>query len=81
MISLESILIVEKEIDEVWKFFNDVHSVARCVPTMVRYEALDHETVVCDLRIKLGLIPLDSKAKVSITDRTDNRHLEAKNDN
>jgi len=78
MISLESTLIVEKETDEVWRFFNDVHSVARCVPTMVRYEALDHETVVCDLRIKLGLIPLDSKAKVSITDRIDNRHLEAK---
>jgi hypothetical protein len=45
---------------------------------MVNYEVLDEDTVVCDLRLKLGLIPLDSKATMSITERKDNRHLEAR---
>lgn len=78
MITLESTLVAEKHIETVWKFFNNVSSVAECVPTMVKYEAVDDETVLCDLRLKLGLIPLDSKAKVSITERRDNRHLEAR---
>ena len=78
MTRLENILIAEKGVDEVWGFFNDINSVAVCVPTMVKYEIIDENTVYCDLRIRLGLIPLDSKARVTITERQDNRHLEAK---
>jgi len=78
MISLDNILIAKKDVETVWNFFNNVHSVAQCVPTMVNYEVLDDDTVVCDLRLKLGLIPLDSKATMSITERRDNRHLEAR---
>ena len=39
---------------------------------------LHEDTVVYDLRLKLGLIPLDSKATMSITERRANRHLEAR---
>jgi len=78
MISLDNILIADKNAETVWDFFNNVHSVAKCVPTMVNYEVLDDNTVACDLRLKLGLIPLDSKATMSITERRDNRHLEAR---
>lgn len=78
MISLDNVLIAEKNAETVWDFFNNVHSVAQCVPTMVNYKVLDEDTVVCDLRLKLGLIPLDSKATMSITERKDNRHLEAR---
>lgn len=78
MISLENVIVAEKGAETVWNFFNNVHSVAQCVPTMVNYEVLDEDTVVCDLRLKLGLIPLDSKATMSITERKDNRHLEAR---
>lgn len=78
MITLENILVAEKGIDAVWSFFNDVNSVAVCVPTMVKYEVIDENTVYCDLRIRLGLIPLDSKARVTITKRQGNRHLEAR---
>lgn len=78
MITLENILVAEKGIDAVWSFFNDVNSVAVCVPTMVKYEVIDENTVYCDLRIRLGLIPLDSKARITITERQGNRHLEAR---
>jgi carbon monoxide dehydrogenase subunit G len=45
MISLDNILIAEKDVETVWNFFNNVHSVAQCVPTMVNYEVLDDDTV------------------------------------
>ena len=61
MISLDNILIAEKDVETVWHFFNNVHSVAQCVPTMVNYEVLDDDTVVCDLRLKLGLAAILSQ--------------------
>lgn len=78
MITIESTMRAEKDINSIWSLFNDINTVAGAVPTCVSYEVLDDDTVACDLRIKLGLIPLDNKAKVSITERRDNRHLEAK---
>ena len=44
------------------------NSVARFDTTMVNYEVVDDDTVICDLRLKLELIPLDSKATMSITE-------------
>ena len=78
MITIESTMRAEKDINTIWSLFNDINTVAGAVPTCVSYEVLDDDTVACDLRIKLGLIPLDNKAKVSITERRDNRHLEAR---
>ena len=78
MISIESTMRAEKDVNTIWNLFNDINTVAGCVPTCTSYEVIDDNTVACDLRIKLGLIPLDNKAKVSITERRDNRHLEAK---
>lgn len=78
MIKIESIMRAEKDMNSIWKLFNDINTVAGCVPTCVSYEVIDENTVSCDLRIKLGLIPLDNKAKMSITERKDDRHLEAK---
>ena len=34
------------------------NSVARFDTTMVNYEVVDDDTVICDLRLKLELIPL-----------------------
>jgi len=78
MISLANILIANKDAVTLWNFFNNVHSIAQCLPTMVNYEVLDNDSVVCDLRLKLGLIPLDTKATMSITERRNNLHLEAR---
>lgn len=78
MITIENRLIAEKDVNTVWAFFNNMNTMAGCVPTCVAYEVIDEDTVSCDLRIKLGLIPLDNKAKVRITERRDNRHLEAR---
>ncbi|MDP6179509.1 MAG: SRPBCC domain-containing protein [Desulfatiglandales bacterium] len=78
MITIENILIAEKDIKTIWSFFNDINSIAGCVPTCVAHEVIDEDTVSCDLRIKLGMIPLDNKAKVKITERRDDWHLEAK---
>ena len=78
MITIENSLIAEKDVNTVWEFFNNMKTMVGCVPTCVGHEVIDEDTVSCDLRIKLGLIPLDNKAKVSITERRDNRHLEAK---
>ncbi len=77
MITIENKLIAEKDINTVWDFFNDVNTIAGCVPTCERFEVIDENTVNCELRIKLGLIPLDSRALIKITERRDNRHLEA----
>jgi carbon monoxide dehydrogenase subunit G len=78
MITVENILTADKDINTIWNLFNDMNTMAGCVPTCVSYEVIDENTVACNLRIKLGMIPLDNKAKVSITERRDNRHLEAK---
>ncbi|MGD9032748.1 MAG: SRPBCC domain-containing protein [Desulfobacteraceae bacterium] len=78
MITIESTMRAEKDVNTIWNLFNDINTVAGCVPTCTSYEVIDDNTVACDLRIKLGLIPLDNKAKVSITERRDKRHLEAK---
>jgi carbon monoxide dehydrogenase subunit G len=78
MITIESVMRAEKDMNTIWNLFNDINTVAGCVPTCVSYEVIDENTVSCDLRIKLGLIPLDNKAKMSITERKDGRHLEAK---
>lgn len=76
MIEIENVLIAEKPIDAVWLFISEIRSITACVPTVVKYEVEDADTVNCDLRIKLGLIPLDSKARVSITKREQNRFIE-----
>lgn len=78
MITIESVMRAEKDVKTIWNLFNDINTVAGCVPTCVSYEVIDENTVSCDLRIKLGLIPLDNKAKMSITERKDDRHLEAR---
>jgi carbon monoxide dehydrogenase subunit G len=78
MITIKSTMRAEKDVNTIWSLFNDINTVAGCVPTCTSYKVIDENTVACDLRIKLGLIPLDNKAKVSITERRDNRHLEAK---
>ena len=78
MITIESVMRAEKDVETIWNLFNDINTVAGCVPTCVGYQVIDDNTVSCDLRIKLGLIPLDNKAEVSITERRDNTHLEAK---
>jgi carbon monoxide dehydrogenase subunit G len=78
MITIENVLVLEKDRETVWKFFNNVSSIAGCVPTCKSFRVIDENTVDCDLRLKLGLIPLDSKARVMITDRSGDRHLEAR---
>jgi carbon monoxide dehydrogenase subunit G len=78
MITIESVMRAEKDVNTIWNLFNDINTVAGCVPTCVSYEVIDENTVSCDLRIKLGLIPLDNKAKMSITERKDDTHLEAR---
>jgi len=78
MITIESVMRAEKDMNTIWNLFNDINTVAGCVPTCVSYEVLDENTVSCDLRIKLGLIPLDNKAKMNITERKNNTHLEAR---
>ncbi|MBM4330656.1 MAG: hypothetical protein FJ117_05410 [Deltaproteobacteria bacterium] len=78
MITIENYLAVEKDVESVWKFFNDVAAIAGCVPTCKSFTQIDESTVNCNLRLKLGLIPLDSKAVISITDRSNRRHLEAR---
>jgi len=78
VITIENVLAAEKDMESVWRFFNDVSSIAGCVPTCKSFQVIDENTVDCELRLKLGLIPLDSRARVAITERRDNRHLEAR---
>jgi carbon monoxide dehydrogenase subunit G len=76
MISLGLNLIVHKPVGIVWRFLNNIEAMASCVPTMAKYRLIDDDTLSCDLRLKLGLIPLESKAEVKITRREENRCLE-----
>lgn len=75
MITIENYLIAEKGHEAVWALFNDVCTIAECVPTSVSYEKIDDDTVNCNLRLKLGMIPLDSKCLMRITKREGNRRL------
>ena len=75
MISLGLNLIVHKSIGVVWGFLNNIEAMAACVPTMAKYQLIDDDTLRCDLRLKLGLIPLDGKAEVKMTRREENRCL------
>ena len=75
MITIENYLIAEKDADAVWNLFNDVGTIAECVPTCKSYEKVDENTVDCALQLKLGLIPLDSKCRMAITDREGDRRL------
>ncbi len=77
MIRVANVLIAESSPEEVWRFFNDVGGIARCVPTCVRYRVVDENSVDCDLRVSLGKIPLDATAHVTITERRDQCHLVA----
>ncbi|MGQ9654288.1 MAG: CoxG family protein [Thermodesulfobacteriota bacterium] len=77
MITIENVLSVDKDRETVWRFFNEIESIAGCVPTCKSYRVIDGDTVDCDLRLKLGLIPLDSRATVRITERREGHHLEA----
>lgn len=78
MINIESTLIARKPLEEVWLFFNRIDDLARCVPTHVRHEVIDENTVDCDLRLRLGIIPLDNKVRMSITERQEGKKLVAK---
>ena len=77
MITIENYLIADKGHEEVWALFNDVCTMAECVPTCVSYEKIDDDSVNCSLRLKLGMIPLDSKCLMRITKREGNRRLVA----
>jgi len=77
VITIENYLIADKSIDKVWDLFNDVDTMANCVPTCVSHEKIDDSAVNCNLRLKLGLIPLDSKCRMQITQREGNRRLVA----
>lgn len=78
MITIENVLIAEADLKTVWQFFSDANAIAACVPTCENHQVIDEDTVSCDLRLKLGVIPLDAKALVKITERRNNRHLEAR---
>lgn len=75
-IQIRETITLASNIADVWRFFNDINSVAQCMPTVVRHEVAEDEVVYCDLRIKLGLIPLDSTARLQITGRDVNRRIE-----
>lgn len=73
MIEINNTLHVRCAIGTVWAFLNNIRTVTTCVPTVVAHKVIDDDTVYCDLRIKLGLIPLDSNATVKIIRREPDR--------
>lgn len=75
MIRVTNLLIAESPVEQVWRFFNDIGGIARCVPTCIRYRVVDENNVDCDLRVTLGKIPLDATTHVTVIERSDNRRL------
>ena len=69
MITIESTLVAKRPVEEVWTFFNRVDDLATCVPTCVRHRVVDEDTVDCDLRLQLGLIPLENRVRMTIIER------------
>jgi carbon monoxide dehydrogenase subunit G len=41
MITIESVMRAEKDVNTIWNLFNDINTVAGCVPTCVSYEVID----------------------------------------
>jgi len=69
MITIESTLVAKRPVEEVWAFFNRVDDLATCVPTCVRHRVVDENTVDCDLRLQLGLIPLENRVRMTVIER------------
>src|SRR5574341_746610 len=71
MITIESTLVAKRPVGDVWAFFNRVDDLATCVPTCVRHRVVDENTVDCDLRLQLGLIPLENRVRMTVVERRD----------
>ena len=69
MITIESTLVARRPVEDVWAFFNRVDDLATCVPTCVRHRVVDEDTVDCDLRLQLGLIPLENRVRMTVVER------------
>lgn len=77
MITIESTLVAKRPVEEVWTFFNRVDDLATCVPTCVRHRVVDENTVDCDLRLQLGLIPLENRVRMTVVERRNPARLVA----
>ena len=77
MITLQNAYIMSSPIEEAWKVFNDMDSLARCFPTMKAYEVVDENTINLILRIVLGAIPLENRVTVAVIKREAPTHLTA----
>jgi carbon monoxide dehydrogenase subunit G len=71
MITIESTLVAQRPVGDVWDFFTRVDDLATCVPTCVRHRVVDENTVDCDLRLQLGLIPLENRVRMTVVERRD----------
>ncbi len=71
MITIKSTLVAKRPVADVWAFFNRVDDLATCVPTCVRHRVVDGDTVDCDLRLQLGLIPLENRVRMTVVERRD----------
>ncbi|MBI2372232.1 MAG: hypothetical protein HYV08_18720 [Deltaproteobacteria bacterium] len=76
-ITIQNRVVVGRPIEEVWKFFNRVAELGACVPSCQSVEVLDEDTVDVTLRLSVGLIPLEGRARVAIVERVPPTRLRA----
>ncbi|MBI3090592.1 MAG: hypothetical protein HYY96_07985 [Candidatus Tectomicrobia bacterium] len=76
-LTLHNRLLADVPIAKVWTFFNDVSTLASCVPTCEGHQQIDEDNVELLMRLKIGLIPVENRAHMTVTERRPPARLRA----
>jgi carbon monoxide dehydrogenase subunit G len=68
VIRIENGFIVDKSVAEVWSLFTDIEKIAMCIPTCAEATLNGDEACLLLIKMKLGLITVENKAHLEITD-------------
>ncbi len=70
MLSFTAEFVVAKSIQDVWNFFNDFETFAKCIPTLKEYKITDMEAKKGEGKVgmKLGMIPVESRLVMQVTE-------------
>lgn len=70
MLSFTAEFVVAKPIQDVWNFFNDFETFAKCIPTLKEYKITDMEAKKGEGKVgmKLGMIPVESRLVMQVTE-------------
>ncbi len=76
-LTLHNRLLANVPVEQVWEFFNDVSTLASCVPTCVASTQIDEDNVELLMRLNVGIIPVENRARMTVLERQPPTRLRA----